>query len=60
MGDYPPRIKNYMQEQLNRIEAKLDLLIQALAEELEQENDSQPTDLNGNTYGRERDDTQPL
>jgi hypothetical protein len=49
-----------MQEQLNRIEAKLDLLIQALAEELELEHDNQPTDLNGNTYGGERDDTQPL
>lgn len=60
MGNYPSRIKNYMQEQLNRIEAKLDLLIQALAEELEQEDDNQPTDLNGNPYGGERDDTQPL
>ena len=49
-----------MQEQLNRIEAKLDLLIQALTEELEQEDDSQPIDLNGNPYGRERDDSQPL
>jgi len=47
------------QEQLNRIEAKLDLLLQAIIEVDEDEVDSL-VDLNGNTYGGTRDDTQPL
>jgi hypothetical protein len=47
------------QEQLNRIEAKLDLLLQAIIEVDEDEVDSL-VDLNGNTYGGARDDTQPL
>jgi hypothetical protein len=46
-----------LEQALNRIEAKLDALLQALAEE---EMQHQPTDLSGNTYGGERDDTQPL
>ncbi len=46
-----------IEQTLSRIEAKLDALLQALAEE---EMQHEPTDLNGNTYGRERDDTQPL
>lgn len=48
------------QEQLNRIEAKLDLLLQAILEVDEDDVDSL-VDLNGNTYGGgARDETQPL
>jgi hypothetical protein len=46
-----------IEQALHRIEAKLDALLRALAEE---EMQHQPTDLSGNTYGGERDDTQPL
>lgn len=47
------------QEQLNRIEAKLDLILQALLEVDEDDMESL-VDLNGNSYGGTRDDTQPL
>jgi len=45
-----------LQEQLDRIEAKLDILISALA------GDDEPVviDLEGNEYEGERDDSQPL
>ena len=59
VGAYHPRKVNMNQEQLNRIEAKLDLLLQAILEVDEDEVDSL-VDLNGNTYGGTRDDTQPL
>lgn len=60
VGAYHPRKVNDMnQEQLNRIEAKLDLLLQAIIEVDEDDVDSL-VDLNGNTYGGARDDTQPL
>lgn len=60
VGAYHPRKVNDMnQEQLNRIEAKLDLLLQAILEVNEDDVDSL-VDLNGNQYGGERDETQPL
>lgn len=60
VGAYHPRKVNMNQEQLNRIEAKLDLLLQAILEVDEDDVDSL-VDLNGNTYGGgARDETQPL
>jgi hypothetical protein len=47
------------QEQLNRIEAKLDLLLQAILE-VDEHDDDNLVDLNGNQYGGARDETQPL
>lgn len=47
------------QKQLNRIETKLDLILQALLEVDEDDMESL-VDLNGNRYGGTRDDTQPL
>ena len=49
-----------MNEQLDRIEHKLDLLLQALAHEVEDEQAEKCFDLNGQPYGGARDDTQPL
>ena len=56
---HTPRTESTMdklQEQLDRIEAKLDILISALA------GDDEPVviDLEGNEYEGERDDSQPL
>lgn len=45
-------------DRLDRIEQKLDLLIAALAED--QEDQEQGFDLEGNELGKERDDTQSL
>lgn len=59
VGAYHPRKVNMNQEQLNRIEAKLDLLLQAILEVDEDDVDSL-VDLNGNQYGGARDETQPL
>jgi len=44
--------------QLDRIEAKLDALLEALADEGEE--DQQELTLDGEAVGGERDDTQPL
>ena len=47
-------------DQLNRIEHKLDLMLQMLAMEIEDEQAEQSFDLNGQVNGGTRDDTQPL
>ena len=46
-------------EQLDRIEAKLDALLEAFADEGEETEQPQPT-LDGEAVGGERDDSQPL
>ena len=47
-------------ERIDRIEHKLDLLLQMLAMEIEDEQVEQSFDLNGQAYGGARDDSQPL
>jgi hypothetical protein len=47
-------------ERIDRIEHKLDLLLQMLAMEIEDEQAEQSFDLNGQAYGGARDDSQPL
>ena len=47
-------------DQLNRIEHKLDLLLHALAAEIEDEQADQCFDLNGQPYDGARDESQPL
>ena len=59
VGAYHPRKANMNQEQLNRIESKLDLLLQAILE-VDMDDVDSLVDLNGNQYGGERDETQPL
>jgi hypothetical protein len=47
-------------ERIDRIEHKLDLLLQMLAMEIEDEQAEQSFDLNGQAHGGARDDSQPL
>lgn len=47
-------------DQLDRIEHKLDLLLHALAAEIEDEQAEQSFDLSGNAYDGVRDESQPL
>lgn len=47
-------------ERIERIEHKLDLLLHALAQEIEDEQAEQCFDLNGNAYDGARDESQPL
>jgi len=47
-------------ERIDRIEHKLDLMLQMLAMEIEDEQAEQSFDLNGQAYGGARDDSQPL
>lgn len=48
-----------IQEQLNRVEAKLDALLEALAEESDEQEET-VFDLDGELVGGERDSLSPL
>lgn len=56
---HPPGPRIAQESQLDRIEAKLDALLEALADEGE-EMDQPELTLDGEAVGGERDDTQPL
>jgi hypothetical protein len=47
-------------ERIDRIEHKLDLMLQMLAMEIEDEQAEQSFDLNGQANGGARDESQPL